>query len=101
RCHHPSTPPFPYTTLFRSRHIYVPVTIGEDEVWALWDTGVSMSVVHPSFVEKYPQLFEARHDAAMVDSTNRTARMTAYNVKKISDRKSTRLNSSYVATSYA
>src|SRR5690349_23918452 len=75
---------FPYTTLFRSRH--VPVGVGDDHAEAL----VVLDLLHPDHAVRVERL-----DDRQVGVEDRV------DEDDEQDRKSTRLNSSHVEISYA
>src|SRR5437870_11498753 len=84
---HASSTLFPYTTLFRSPAVHASAALCRDRgagTGAARGGGGSRRLAVARFLERYPAAFHARHRCRIA-----------------SDRKSTRLNSSHVAISYA
>src|SRR5436309_7414212 len=88
---HPTSPLFPYTTLFRSTEVTVP----------RGQAGPAGLTVHRSRIWKPEHV--TTHDTIPVTTVARTLLDVLWfpNARAVEDRKSTRLNSSHVKISYA
>src|SRR5207249_11699011 len=93
------SPRFPYTTLFRSR--FRPVS--PPLVVAALAAAAAPPVRAQAPAQKLDPLLRPLLDAAVVARIDRTSRIEALGavLQRSQDRKSTRLNSSHVSTSYA
>src|SRR5207253_3571434 len=90
----PRSPPFPYTTLFRSEFRGIDLALAESRR----HEPAQEELVPPIHVSC---LALARSCAGRVRWLQRTQRLANARVGRDGDRKSTRLNSSHVAISYA
>src|SRR5690606_39967157 len=94
-----ASPSFPYTTLFRSLQ-YALGRFGYVDVAGSSLGGGVATVSLSSYLEKVPDL-ASRVSLLNHDSFSTTAQVVFPNRWNWGDRKSTRLNSSHVKTSYA
>src|SRR5690348_17701594 len=86
----PRSPPFPYTTLFRSPHLPLPPHHLENHLRVTRQHRLLQAPRHPK------QRIEERHEPRRDES-----RTPAQHLSIETDRKSTRLNSSHPSISYA
>src|SRR5207253_9934018 len=92
----PTPPPFPYTTLFRSVALLMPAGVGAlaGSRAALWSSLVGGLLVFIVWVSATYLRDGGPYDAGLLRDFDRSG-------ARDQDRKSTRLNSSHVAISYA
>src|SRR5690606_41879026 len=92
---------FPYTTLFRSKALQVPVTIGSVKVCPgdIVRGDADGVVVLPQ--AQVPKLLDIAEDITQKESRLRDDIRNGVRLDEARDRKSTRLNSSHVKISYA
>jgi hypothetical protein len=81
-----SRPQLPQTTLQVSQQglISIPITVGDIEAHALWDTGVGLTTVDENFIEAHPENFKpTKNYMNGVDGAGKSILVQVFRAKKL------------------
>src|SRR5207249_10079498 len=99
--HHPTSPLFPYTTLFRSLEIHAGPVVQGIRIIEVDDVAAEADHLDAVFALGELENGRALHVRPLRFSSAEDRRDPYRGVELLRDRKSTRLNSSHVSISYA